>query len=82
MDSTNFDRELVDFENGFGESIGSYWLGLSVVNMLTTVPGVSYTLRIDLHDCDGNAVYEIYDNFSVSVEFQLIFTVPHFFLKR
>ena len=43
--SENFYRDWEEYEDGFGDRVGEYWLGLRHIHFLTTVPAV---LHIDL----------------------------------
>ena len=62
--SENFYRGWVDYENGFGNVKGEYWLGLKKINCLTSVRGKT-KLRIDLDDFAGHSKYAFYDHFHV-----------------
>ena len=61
--SVDFYRNWTDYENGFGNLTGEYWLGLGKINRLTKEQ--SNTLRVDLGDFDGNTSYAQYTTFSV-----------------
>ena len=61
--SVDFYRYWTDYENGFGNLNGEFWLGLSKINSLTKEQ--SNTLRVDLGDFDGNTSYAQYTTFSV-----------------
>ena len=61
--SVDFYRNWTDYENGFGNLTGEFWLGLSKINHLTKEK--SNTLRVDLGDFDGNTSYAQYTTFSV-----------------
>ena len=61
--SVDFYRYWTDYENGFGNLTGEFWLGLSKINRLTKEQ--SNTLRVDLGDFDGNTRYAQYTTFSV-----------------
>ena len=61
--SVDFYRDWTDYENGFGNLTGEFWLGLSKINHLTKATN---TLRVDLGDFDGNTSYAQYSTFSVS----------------
>ena len=61
--SVDFNRYWTDYENGFGNLNGEFWLGLSKINRLTKEQ--SNTLRVDLGDFDGNTSYAQYTTFSV-----------------
>ena len=61
--SVDFYRYWTDYENGFGNLTGEFWLGLSKINRLTKEQ--PNTLRVDLGDFDGNTRYAQYTTFSV-----------------
>ena len=61
--SVDFNRNWRDYENGFGNLTGEFWLGLGKINRLTKEQ--SNTLRVDLGDFDGNTSYAQYTTFSV-----------------
>ncbi|XP_019861121.1 PREDICTED: fibrinogen-like protein A, partial [Amphimedon queenslandica] len=62
--SVDFYRYWTDYENGFGNLTGEFWLGLSKIHRLTKEG--SNTLRVDLGDFEGNTAYANYSTFSVS----------------
>ena len=62
--SVDFYRNWTDYENGFGDLTGEFWLGLSKIHRLTKEG--SNTLRVDLGDFEGNTVYANYSTFNVS----------------
>ena len=62
--SENFYRGWGDYENGFGNIKGEYWLGLKKISCLTSVE-VNTKLRIDLADFAGHSKYACYDQFRV-----------------
>ena len=61
--SVDFYRYWTDYENGFGNLTGEFWLGLSKINRLTKEQ--SNTLRVDLGDFNNNKAYAQYSTFSV-----------------
>ena len=61
--SVDFYRNWTDYEDGFGNLTGEFWLGLSKIHRLTE-EGPN-TLRVDLGDFDGNTAYAQYSTFSV-----------------
>ncbi|XP_072022949.1 ficolin-2-like [Amphiura filiformis] len=63
--SVNFDRDWVDYENGFGSLDGEFWLGLKKLHVLTS-NGNQWEFRVDLEDFDGNHTYALYNNFRVA----------------
>uniref|UniRef100_A0A1X7STC6 Fibrinogen C-terminal domain-containing protein n=1 Tax=Amphimedon queenslandica TaxID=400682 RepID=A0A1X7STC6_AMPQE len=62
--SVDFYRNWIDYENGFGDLTGEFWLGLSKIHRLTKEG--SNTLRVDLGDFEGNTSYANYSTFNVS----------------
>ena len=61
--SVDFYRNWTDYEDGFGNLTGEFWLGLGKINRLTKEQ--SNTLRVDLGDFDGNTTYAQYTTFSI-----------------
>ena len=61
--SVDFYRNWTDYENGFGDLTGEFWLGLSKIYRLTKEG--SNTLRVDLEDFEGNTTYANYSTFNV-----------------
>ena len=61
--SVDFYKYWKDYENGFGNLTGEFWLGLGKINRLTKEK--SNALRVDLGDFDGNTRYAQYTTFSV-----------------
>ena len=62
--SVSFDRNWTDYESGFGNETGEYWLGLSYIHRLTT--SASQDLKVDLEDFDGSSAYARYTTFTVA----------------
>ena len=62
--SENFYRGWTEYENGFGNVKGEFWLGLKKISCLTKV-SVKTKLRIDLADFAGHSKYACYDYFHV-----------------
>nr|KAG5689402.1 hypothetical protein BaRGS_017920 [Batillaria attramentaria] len=62
--SVDFYRRWVEYEKGFGDVEGEFWLGLRNIYRLTS--SQKYSLRIDLEDWDGNTAYAEYRDFSIS----------------
>ena len=60
-DDVNFERNWTDYERGFGNIYGSYWLGLAAIRELTNP--ISKELRIDLVNSDGRIGYALYSKF-------------------
>ena len=61
--SVNFDRNWVDYEKGFGNLSGEFWLGLSKMHRLT--PNGQNSLRVDLGDFESNTAYAQYSEFEI-----------------
>ena len=53
-----------EYENGFGNVKGEYWMGLKNISCLTGSKPVTQ-LRVDLADFEGNYKYAHYGYFSV-----------------
>ena len=60
--SVKFYCNWTDYENGFGDLNGEFWLGLTYIHRLTTNVG---QLRVDLGDFEGNTSYAMYTTFQV-----------------
>ena len=63
--SVNFYRNWTDYEQGFGNLSGEYWLGLRKIHHLTP-NNISQELRVDLVDIENKTYYAHYDNFGVA----------------
>nr|KAG5688079.1 hypothetical protein BaRGS_007124 [Batillaria attramentaria] len=61
--SVDFNRNWTDYENGFGDLNGEFWLGLSNIHRLTSSD--NYSLRVDLTDWDNTTAYALYDTFYI-----------------
>ena len=61
--SVDFYRYWTDYQNGFGNLTGEFWLGLSKIHRLTKEG--SNTLRVDLEDFDNNTVYAKFSTFNI-----------------
>ena len=62
--SEDFFRDWADYEHGFGNLIGEFWLGLEALHLLTWQD--SSRLRIELEDFNSSYAYAAYGFFSVS----------------
>ena len=62
--SVDFYRNWTDYEEGFGDLNGEFWLGLSKIHRLTQ-DGTDYTLRVDLEDFENEIRYAKYSTFNV-----------------
>ena len=60
--SVDFYRYWTDYQEGFGNLNGEFWLGLDKIHRLTST---ATELRVDLQDFEGNSAYAQYTNFSV-----------------
>ena len=70
--SVDFYRNWTDYEDGFGNPKGEFWLGLSKIHHLTQEG--SSSLRVEIGDFDGNSFYAQYSTFSIgndSTEYRL-----------
>ena len=59
----NFFRNWTDYQQGFGNLDGEFWLGLEKIHRLTST---ATQLRVDLQDFEGNSAYAQYTNFAVA----------------
>ncbi|XP_045201268.2 fibroleukin-like [Mercenaria mercenaria] len=62
--SVDFFRYWNEYETGFGNLTGEFWLGNKFLNLLTD-NDEPHELRIDLEDHDGNRAYAKYSSFKV-----------------
>ncbi|XP_045202604.2 fibrinogen-like protein 1 [Mercenaria mercenaria] len=62
--SVNFSRYWNEYETGFGNLTGEFWLGNKYLNLLTD-NFEPHQLRIELEDHDGNRAYAKYSSFKV-----------------
>ena len=62
--SVDFNRRWSDYERGFGNLGGDYWLGLASLHQILKLNGAN-ELRIDLKDYSGNSAYAKYSSFNV-----------------
>ncbi|CAC5397236.1 Fibrinogen-like protein A,Ryncolin-2,Tenascin-X,Angiopoietin-related protein 6,Ficolin-2,Ryncolin-1,Ryncolin-3,Ficolin-1,Fibroleukin [Mytilus coruscus] len=60
---TEFYRNWNDYENGFGNLLGEFWLGNRIITLLTSIG--THELRIDLEDWDGSKRYADFKNFKI-----------------
>ena len=61
--SVDFYLNWTEYQNGFGNLSGEFWLGLDKIHYLTS--DSNSILRVDLEDFEGNTVYAEYDMFVV-----------------
>ncbi|CAG2228212.1 Tenascin-R,Ryncolin-2,Ficolin-3,Ficolin-1-A,Ryncolin-1,Fibrinogen C domain-containing protein 1,Tenascin-N,Fibroleukin,Tenascin,Ficolin-1,Fibrinogen-likeprotein A,Ryncolin-3 [Mytilus edulis] len=64
--TTSFDRNWIEYREGFGDPQKEYWLGNKYLNLLTT--NGKYELRADLTDTNNKMTYALYKTFTVSDE--------------
>ena len=60
---TDFYRRWIEYENGFGNLKGEFWLGLSKIHRLTK--SILNQLRVDLQDFSNQRRYATYSSFSI-----------------
>ncbi|XP_077998868.1 ryncolin-1-like [Glandiceps talaboti] len=65
--SVDFYRYWIDYKIGFGNLDGEFWLGNSIIYLITN-QGRRYELRVDLEDFEGNTTYALYESFSIDDE--------------
>ena len=61
--SVVFNRSWVDYERGFGQSGGEFWLGLESLHTMTAQG--TYRLRVQMADICGTKMHAEYANFSI-----------------
>ncbi|XP_066517020.1 microfibril-associated glycoprotein 4-like [Hoplias malabaricus] len=61
--SVSFYRTWQEYQNGFGNLSGEYWLGLQNLYIMTNLE--KYELRVDLEDFDGSTAFAKYTYFTV-----------------
>ncbi|XP_063338330.1 microfibril-associated glycoprotein 4-like [Pelmatolapia mariae] len=67
MDGTvNFYRPWDQYKMGFGDAAGEYWLGLNVINIMTSKQKCE--LLVDMEDFEGKKVFARYSSFKVDAE--------------
>ena len=62
--SVDFERDWVNYEQGFGTPTGEHWLGLKNIHRLTV--SAPQELRIDLEAHDNKKCFAMYDSFNVA----------------
>ncbi|ESO05651.1 hypothetical protein HELRODRAFT_77327, partial [Helobdella robusta] len=62
--SENFYRNWSDYQHGFGDTCGEFWIGRND-NLYRLTSTSKYQLLIVLEDFDGNLACAVYDSFSV-----------------
>jgi hypothetical protein len=64
--SQDFFLNWVDYQNGFGNIEGEFWLGLDILHTVTS--SGSWNLRVDMEQFDSTTAYAQYSAFSVGDE--------------
>ena len=64
--SVDFFRDWSDYEKGFGDLEGEFWLGNANLHLLTKT--CCHELRVDLKDFDNEARYAKYSNFMIGAK--------------
>ncbi|XP_061190066.1 fibroleukin-like [Saccostrea echinata] len=75
--SLSFERNWIDYKNGFGTPEQEVWIGNDIIHQLTK--GGYSTLYVSITLANGSRLYELYDRFSVSNEtekYQLLLEGP------
>ena len=79
--SVDFYRNWTDYEEGFGDLTGEFWLGLSKIHRLTPI-GNDHTLRVELQDFLNEKKYAKYSTFNVrdgTIRYQYTLNVGGYF---
>ena len=63
--SVEFYRNWTQYETGFGDIEGEFWLGNRNIHTISTASGKSYDLRIDLDD-GYDTRFAVYDSFYIT----------------
>ena len=64
--SVDFYRKWTEYQNGFGDLEGEFWLGLDKIHRLTSQ--TKNQLRVDLTDWEEHTAYAEYSGFTVDGE--------------
>ncbi|XP_070173660.1 ficolin-2-like [Littorina saxatilis] len=62
--SVDFFRNWTEYQTGFGDLLGEFWLGLDALHLLTSRQ--RYELRVDLMSFEGTEGNITYSNFNIS----------------
>ncbi|XP_063431576.1 fibrinogen-like protein 1 [Mytilus trossulus] len=62
--SENFNKNWVEYENGFGDLNREFWLGNKYLNILTST-GKTTEMRVDIENFKGEKKYAKYSTFKV-----------------
>ncbi|XP_033641624.1 ficolin-2-like [Asterias rubens] len=66
--TVDFYRAWGDYQSGFGDPSGEFWLGNDILRKLTELSPGRWQLRVDLRDWDNTDVFATYNGFSVTGE--------------
>ena len=61
--SVDFARYWADYQSGFGNPLGEYWIGLDKLHEITG--SKNYGLKIDIEKVSGDTAQSCYEHFSV-----------------
>ncbi|CAC5425671.1 unnamed protein product [Mytilus coruscus] len=64
--TTSFDKNWIDYKEGFGDLQKEYWLGNKYLNILTSKD--KYELRVDLSERNNKKTYPLFKTFIVGDE--------------
>ena len=64
--SVNFYRTWADYQSGFGNLCGEFWLGNDILRNLTA--SGQWELRVDLWDWEGNTTWGKWGEFAITGE--------------
>lgn len=65
IDGFSFAQGYAAYQRGFGDKKGSHWLGLSTIHDLTKNNNKSYSLRVNMSNCENLYKNEDYATFEV-----------------
>ena len=63
MGWVNFTRGIVDYENGFGDVDGEFWIGLRIIHELTNQQNMAMKMKV--WNDNGNSMNWNYQQFSI-----------------
>ena len=63
MGWVNFTRNIADYENGFGDVDGEFWIGLRIIHELTNQQNMAMKMRV--WNESGNSMNWNYQQFSI-----------------
>ncbi|XP_066928788.1 microfibril-associated glycoprotein 4-like [Clytia hemisphaerica] len=64
---TNFNRNWIEYKNGFGDPATNYWIGLDSIHVLTK-GRADVLLRVTAESFDGQKAFAVYKGFSIGSE--------------